>query len=398
MELIRPRYQFIWIIFYSLNNWNKLPLFYISLAVFIKYFYIEKIDMANYIFPNGRHLYKSAKNQRKDSVMKKLFITVVIISALLFSISFAGDETVKPIRPVNTYSIVAYDSTTGQFGAAVQSHWFKVADVIWLEPGIGAVATQSLVDFTYGPLGLEMMKNGKSAKQALEGLLVSDPDNNVRQVAIIDKNGLIATHTGDKCIAEAGHQIGKNYSVQANLMRNNTVWSAMAEAFENAEGDLAERMMAALEAAEAEGGDIRGKQSAAMMVVSGEPTGMSWIDNIVDIRVDDSPAPLPELRRLLNVTRAYNYMNEGDVLIAEKKFDEANKVYSKAAELAPGNMEILFWQAATLVEVGELEKALPIFKVVFEADESWRELVPRLVKADLLPDDDTIIKQIMELK
>ena len=330
--------------------------------------------------------------------MKKLIITSIIITSLIFSISFAGDESIKPIRPVNTYSIVAYDSTTGQFGAAVQSHWFKVADVIWLKPGVGAVATQSLVDFTYGPLGLEMMKNGKSAKQALEGLLVSDPDNNVRQVAIIDKNGLIATHTGDKCIAEAGHQVGKNYSVQANLMRNNTVWSAMAEAFENTEGDLAERMMAALEAAEAEGGDIRGKQSAAMMVVSGEPTGMSWIDNIVDIRVDDSPAPLPELRRLLNVTRAYNYMNEGDVLITEKKFDEANIAYSKAAELAPGNMEILFWQAATLVGVGESEKALPIFREVFKTDESWRELVPRLVKAELLPDDKEIIKQIMELQ
>lgn len=330
--------------------------------------------------------------------MKKLIITTIIITALIFSISLARNDAVRPIRPVNTYSIVAYDSTTGQFGAAVQSHWFKVADVIWLEPGVGAVATQSLADYTYGPLGLEMMKNGKSAKQALDGLLVSDPDNNVRQVAIIDKNGVIATHTGDHCIAEAGHQIGKNYSVQANLMRNNTVWSAMAEAFENAEGDLAERMMAALEAAEAEGGDIRGKQSAAMMVVSGEPTGMSWIDNIVDIRVDDSPEPLPELRRLLDVTRAYNYMDEGDVLITEKKFDEANVAYSNAAELAPGNMEILFWQAATLVEVDQLDLALPIFKRVFEANESWRELIPRLVKADLLPDDDKIIKQIMELK
>ena len=329
--------------------------------------------------------------------MKKLILTTIIIVILASAVLSERNDEVRPIRPVNTYSIVAYDSTTGQFGAAVQSHWFKVADVIWLEPGVGAVATQSLVDFTYGPLGLEMMKNGKSAKQALEGLLVSDPDNNVRQVAIIDKNGVISTHTGDKCIAEAGHHIGKNYSVQANLMRNNTVWSAMAEAFENSEGDLAERMMTALEAAEAEGGDIRGKQSAAMMVVSGEPTGMSWIDNIVDIRVDDSPEPLPELRRLLNVTRAYNYMNEGDVLITEKKFDEANIAYSKAAELAPGNMEILFWQAVTLVEVGQLDLALPIFKEVFEADESWRELVPRLVKADLLPDDETIIKQIMEL-
>ncbi|MCP4705656.1 MAG: DUF1028 domain-containing protein [candidate division Zixibacteria bacterium] len=322
---------------------------------------------------------------------------LIIITALIFSISMANDNSARPIRPVNTYSIVAYDSTTGQFGAAVQSHWFKVADVIWLEPGVGAVATQSLVDFTYGPLGLEMMKNGKSAKQSLEGLLVSDPDNNVRQVAMIDKNCVISTHTGDKCIAEAGHQVGKNYSVQANLMRNNTVWSAMAEAFENAKGDLAERMMKALEAAEAEGGDIRGKQSAAMIVVAAKSTGMKWLDNIIDVRVDDSPAPLPELRRLLDVNRAYNLMNKGDELISQKKFEEANDVYSKAAELSPGNMEILFWQAATLVEIGEIERALPIFKEVFKADESWRTLVPRLVKAELLPDDESIIKQIMEL-
>jgi len=272
-----------------------------------------------------------------------------------------------------------------------------VADVIWLEPGIGAVATQSLVEFSYGPLGLEMMRNGKTAEQALEGLLVSDPDNDVRQVAMIDLNGNVATHTGEHCIAEAGHHIGINYSVQANLMRNNTVWDAMAKAFETTEGDLADRMMAALEAAEAEGGDIRGKQSAAMMVVSGHPTGLSWKDNIVDIRVDDSPAPLPELRRLLNITRAYNHMDRGDELIAEKKYDEANVEYSTAAELAPGNMEILFWQAATLVEVGEVEKALPIFKKVFEIDNSWRELVPRLVKAELLPDDEAIIKRIVEL-
>jgi len=241
-----------------------------------------------------------------------------------------------------------------------------------------------------------MMKNGKSAKQALEGLLASDPENNLRQVAMIDKNGLIATHTGDHCIAEAGHQVGKNYSVQANLMRNNTVWSAMAEAFENSDGDLAEKMMAALEAAEAEGGDIRGKQSAAMMVVSGEPTGMSWIDNIVDIRIDDSPEPLPELRRLLNVTRAYNHMNRGDELIAEKKYDEANSEYSKAAKLTPGNMEILFWQAVTLVEVGQLERALPIFKEVFKTDESWRELIPRLVKVDLLNNTQTDYRAVKD--
>jgi uncharacterized Ntn-hydrolase superfamily protein len=326
--------------------------------------------------------------------MKK---TALILGIFLFLISFlyGSVRAEKPQQPVNTYSIVAYDSTTGEFGAAVQSHWFKVADVIWAEPGVGVVATQSLVDFAYGPLGLEMMKNGKSADLALAGLLASDPQREVRQVAMIDKHGNVAAHTGDKCIAYAGHKTGRTYSVQANLMQDSTVWGAMSRAFEATTGDLAGRMMAALEAAQRERGDIRGKQSAAMLVVRGEPTGQSWNDRIVDLRVDDSPEPLVELRRLLNISRAYDLMNRGDEYIAEKKFDEAAAAYNKAAELAPGNMEILFWQAVTLVTVGEEERSLPIFKRVFDQDDNWRTLVPRLVPAGLLPDDDQMISRIV---
>jgi uncharacterized Ntn-hydrolase superfamily protein len=290
---------------------------------------------------------------------------IIIVSGLFFFIAIAcsvvGEDAVVPIHPVNTYSIIAYDPATGQYGGAVQSHWFKVADVIWLEPGVGAVATQSLVDFAYGPLGLEMMKKGKTARQALDGLLASDPDNAVRQVAMIDKDGRVVTHTGDK-------------------------W----------EGDMAEKMMAALEAAEAEGGDIRGRQSAAMKVVTGSPTGQSWRDYMVDIRVDDSPEPLKELRRLLDISRAYDHMDRGDEYITEGDFEAANAEYSRAAELAPGNPEIRFWQAVTLVSAGQVELSLPIFKGVFEADESWRELVPRLVSSDLLPDDKDVIKRIVE--
>lgn len=325
--------------------------------------------------------------------MPKIILVIALILLMLVSVSA---ENFTPLHPVNTYSIVAYDEATGQFGAAVQSHWFKVADVIWVEPGIGAVATQSLVDFSYGPLGIEMMKKGKTATFALKGLLASDPNNQIRQVAMIDKHGNIATHTGDNCIAEAGHMTGKNYSVQANLMMNNTVWDAMGKAFETAQGDLADKMMAAMEAAQAEGGDIRGMQSAAMVVVTGKPTGMSWKDKFIDIRVDDSPEPLKELNRLLNITRAYEHMNKGDDYIADKKLDLAGQEYELASKLAPGNPEILFWHAVTLVTVDELEKALPIFKEVFAIDENWRTLVPRLVTADLLPKDDVIIKQIVE--
>lgn len=326
----------------------------------------------------------------------KVLINTLILVLLVSSVLLAGDDVV-PIHPVNTFSIIAYDSATGQFGAAVQSHWFKVADVIWLEPGVGAVATQSLVNFSYGPLGLEMLKNGKTPKEALDGLLTSDPNNSVRQVAIIDTSGVAAVYTGDKCIAEAGHKTGKFYSVQANLMRNNTVWGAMADAFVNTDGDLAEKLMSALEAAQAEGGDIRGKQSAALVVVSGEPTGRSWEDRLIDIRVDDSPEPLKELRRLLNISRAYDHMNMGDEYIASGEMDKAKAEYQKASELAPGNPEIMYWYAVTLVSANEVEAALPVFKEVFEVDKSWQVLIPRLVDAELFPDDEAIIKKVMDL-
>jgi uncharacterized Ntn-hydrolase superfamily protein len=326
--------------------------------------------------------------------MKRLSAVAILLSICSCALA-ANPAAINPSQFANTFSIVAYDSTTGQFGAAVQSHWFKVGDVIWLEAGVGAVATQSVVEFSYGPLGLEMMKAGKSAKQALDGLLASDSLNRIRQVAMIDKNGNVVTHTGSKCIAYAGHHVGKNYSCQANLMKDSTVWGAMAKAFESTSGDLADRMMAALEAAQAEGGDIRGKQSAAMVVVSGKPTGRSWIDRQIDIRVDDSPEPLVELRRLLNITRAYDHMNKGDEAIAVKNWDRANDEYSQASKLAAGNLEIMFWYAVTLVTAGEVDRSLPLFKEIFKADPNWRILVPRLVDADQLPNDPTIIKKVV---
>jgi len=318
-----------------------------------------------------------------------------LIVMLIISSPLTGNDR-APFKPVNTFSIVCFDPETGQFGAAVQSHYFKVADVIWLEPGVGAVATQSMVDFAYGPIGLEMMEKGRTAEEALAGCLASDPDRDFRQVAMIDRMGIASAHTGLKCIAEAGHLIGENFSVQANLMKNATVWGAMANAFKETEGDLAEKMMAALEAAQAEGGDIRGKQSAAMVVVSGEPTGQSWRDRIIDIRVDDSPKPLEELRRLLNISRAYKHMDEGDNFITLGDFEAARQEYKMAAELAPGNVEIKFWYAVTLATEGELKDALPVFKEVFEEDPVWRELVSRLVPAGILPDEQSVIDQILE--
>lgn len=324
-------------------------------------------------------------------------VRIVLVLALLTGSISAGQSPsqLAGTAKATTYSIVAYDSATGQLGAAVQSHWFKVADVIWVEPNVGAIASQSLADFTYGHLGLEMLKMGRSPEEALRGLIEADPNPAVRQVAIVDADGEWAVHTGEGCIAEAGDRCGDGYCVQANLMAKNTVWDAMAKAYENTTGDLADRMMAALEAAQAEGGDIRGKQSAAMVVVTGEPTGRPWEDKIVDIRVDDSPQPLMELRRLLQVTRAYDWMNRGDGFIAEEKFDEAAMAYAKASEFVPDNMEIVFWHAATLAEVGQVEKALPLFKKCFAADKAWKELIPRLVDASLLNDDPAMLEKIL---
>jgi uncharacterized Ntn-hydrolase superfamily protein len=302
-------------------------------------------------------------------------------------------------RPVHTYSIVARDPQTGQIGVAVQSHWFSVGALVpWAEAGVGAVATQSFVDPSYGKLGLDLMRAGRTAPDALRGLLAADEGREVRQVAMIDAQGRVAAHTGSKDIPMAGHITGANFSVQANLMLRDTVWPAMARAFGNAKGDLAERMLIALEAAEAEGGDIRGKQSAALIVVSGASTGRPWQDRVFDLRVDDHPEPLRELRRLLIVARAYNHMNAGDLAVEKKDNEAALREYSAAARLVPDNAEMVYWHAVALVNMQRVDEALPLFAKVFRMDPNWRTLTPRLAKVDQLPDDPKLIQRIVSAK
>jgi uncharacterized Ntn-hydrolase superfamily protein len=298
-------------------------------------------------------------------------------------------------RPVHTYSIIARDHVTGEFGAAVQSHWFAVGTMcLWAESGVGAVATQALVDPGYGRLGLELMRAGKSAPDALRGLLASDEVRETRQVAMIDTMGRIMAHTGEKTIAAAGHHVGKDYSVQANLMLNNKVWPAMAQGFEAATGDLAGRMMAALEAGQAAGGDIRGRQSAALVVVIGKPTGRPWADRTFDLRVDDHPEPLKELRRLIVLQRAYNHMNAGDKAMERKDHRSALEEYGAAARLAPDNLEIIYWHAIALVNMQRIDDAMPLFRWVFARDRNWVALTPRLAEAELLPNDPQLIERI----
>jgi uncharacterized Ntn-hydrolase superfamily protein len=304
----------------------------------------------------------------------------------------------RPLRPVHTFSIVARDPVTGDLGVAVQSHWFSVGPIVpWAEAGVGAVATQSFVDPAYGKLGLDLMRAGRSAPDALRALLAGDEGREVRQVAMIDASGRVDAWTGKNDIQAAGHHVGKDYSVQANLMLNDKVWPAMAEAFEASKGDLAERMLAALDAAQAVGGDIRGRQSAALIVVTAKSTGQSWKDRIFDLRVDDSPQPLQELRRLVTLQRAYNHMNAGDLAVEKKDNEGALREYGAAEKLVPDNAEMIYWHAVALVNMGRVDESLPLFKRVFAMDRNWIELTPRLPQSGLLPNDPKIIQRIVSV-
>jgi uncharacterized Ntn-hydrolase superfamily protein len=304
------------------------------------------------------------------------------------------------IRPVSTYSIVARDPTTGDLGVAVQSHWFSVGSVVtWAEAGVGAVATQAMSDPSYGPYGLVAMRAGRSAPEALKELLAKDVSREIRQVAMIDATGHVATHTGSRCIKPAGHITDQKaqFSVQANMMANDTIWPAMAKAYREAQGDLADRLIAALEAAEAAGGDIRGRQSAALLVVSGQPTGKPWVDRKFDLRVEDHPRPVDELKRLVRLQRAYLHMNAGDLAVEKSDIAAANAEYNEARKLAPHLVEIPFWCAVTLVNGGRVDEALPIFKSVFQREKVWAELIPRLVESELLVNDPAVIKKILAM-
>jgi len=324
----------------------------------------------------------------------------------------------KPLRPVHTFSIVAFDPATGELGVAVQSHWFAVGSgVPWAEAGVGAVATQSFLDPSYGPLGLDLMRSGKSAPDALRGLLQADESCNIRQVAMIDTQGRVATFTGAKDIQPAGGiagdstgegatiqcggqsggtvRVGKNYAVQANLMSSDKIWPAMSKGFESTQGDLAGKMLAALDAAQAVGGDIRGRQSAALIIVPAKSSGRPWSDYLFNLRVDDSPEPLKELRRLVTLQRAYNHMNAGDKAVELHDNQAALREYGAAEHLVPDSAEMIYWHAIALVNMGKLEESFPLFKKVFAMDRNWADLTGRLPKSGLLPDDPQLIKRIV---
>jgi uncharacterized Ntn-hydrolase superfamily protein len=351
--------------------------------------------------------------------MKRLLCVLCVLCGSAFS----------QLRPVHTFSIVARDPVTGQIGVAVQSHWFSVGSVVtWAEAGVGAVATQSFVDPSYGPNGLELMRKGTAAPEALKQLLAKDKFTEGRQVAFVDSNGKVGVFTGCKDMQAAGHiagspndtfaidsikssdgkceselRYGREFSTEANLMLNDKIWSAMASAYKSTKGDLADRLLAALDAAQAVGGDIRGRQSAAILIVEGKRQPAPWMGRVFDLRVDDAAEPLQELRRLVALQRAYNHMNAGDLAVEHKDNEAALREYSAAEQIAqktPGVLpsrlaEMIYWHAVALVNMNRVEESLPMFKRAFAIEKGWIELTPRLPRSGLLPDDPKLIERIM---
>ncbi len=302
------------------------------------------------------------------------------------------------LQMCHTYSIVARDPRTGQLGVAVQSHYFCVGGVVtWAEAGVGAVATQAMVDPSYGPRGLELMREGKSAPDALAALVAADPGRDVRQVAMVDSEGHAGAYTGSSAIAEAGHLVGEGFSVQANMMLRNTVWAAMAEAFRSTKGELVDRLLAALEAAEAEGGDIRGRQSAALLVVEAKSSGRPWYDKVFDIRVDDAPEPLIELRRLADVSRAYAHLRQAQTALARGDSHAMNTEFERAAHLSGDNPEMRFWQAIALMSSNRIDDGLAMLGKIVARDANWRELALRLPEFMLPRTGEELLARIRKL-
>jgi uncharacterized Ntn-hydrolase superfamily protein len=338
------------------------------------------------LFSNGRGLPRRAGTL--------LAMTLIF----LFSIPTTAQIFNKKEPLAHTFSIVARDEKTGEMAVGVQSHWFSVGTAVsWGEGGVGVVATQSFVLKSYGPKGLELMKQGKTAKEALDMLLKQDEGLDVRQVAMIDTNGNVAAHTGKKCIDYASHIIGKNYSVQSNMMLNNKVCPAMSKAFEASIGKpLAERVLITLNAAEAVGGDIRGKQSAAILVVAGRSEDKPWDEKLIDLRVDDNTAPLKEMDRLLRLFRAYEHMNNGDLAVEKNEMQKAMDEYAAAMKMFPSNLEMQYWTAITLANNKEVKKAAAMLQKIYAKDANWSELTKRLPKVGLLNVSESDLKMLMK--
>jgi uncharacterized Ntn-hydrolase superfamily protein len=292
-----------------------------------------------------------------------------------------------------TYSIVARDPDTGELGVAVQSHWFSVGSIVtWAQPGVGAVATQANAEAAYGPRALALLADGVPAPDALARLVAADPGGPSRQVAVVDAAGRVGVHTGSKCIAYAGHVTGPGVSCQANIMVSDRVWPAMLGAFGAGAGagSLTSRLLDALDAAEREGGDIRGRQSAAILVVPAE--GEPW-RTLISLRVEDHPEPLPELRRVVRLHEAYGLAGQADELLNAGRHDEAARLYVQASDCVPDNHELLFWAGLGTVQAGDLDGGVAKVERAIALQPAWRDLLPRL-PAELAPAAPAVLARL----
>ena len=290
-----------------------------------------------------------------------------------------------------TYSIVARDAESGELGVAVQSHWFSVGSIVsFARAGVGAVATQSIAEPAYGPRLLDALADGEPPDRALARLLADDEQARFRQVAVVAPSAAVAVHTGDGCMVHAGDRAGDGYSTQANLMASPRVWPAMAEAFEASEGPLSRRLLETLEAGEEAGGDVRGRQSAALLVVPGE--GESW-ERSVDLRVEDHADPLGELRRLVGLHDAYGFADRGDELTGEGRHEEAAEQYARASALAPGNAELSFWAGLGIAQGGDLDAGVERVRAALAEHDGWRQLLAR-VNSEVAPAADAVAEAL----
>ena len=325
---------------------------------------------------------------------------IIVIAAAFLCFAQVHAQVYKVNEPlVHTFSIVARDSATGEMAVGVQSHWFSVGTLVpGGEAGVGVVATQAFVDKSYGPKALALLKQGFTSQKALDSLLKADAGREVRQVAIIDAKGNVAGHTGKNCIQYASDIQGDNFSVQSNMMLGNKVCESMAAAFRASYGKpLAERVLAALDAAQKAGGDIRGMQAAALITVPGSVNNQPWNDKSIDVRVDDNPQPLKELRRLYNLYIAYQHMNNGDFATEKNDMETAMNEYRTAMKMFPSNLEMQYWTAITLANNHKVNEALPMLKKIFATDKNWKELTKRLPPVGLLTVSNEEMKKIMSL-
>lgn len=320
----------------------------------------------------------------------------------------SADRSAATLRPrrgaafreplVATYSIVARDPATGHLGVAVQSYHFSVGSLSpYAQAGVGAVTIQAFAKLYYGSDGLRLMHEGARADATLEALLARDHHSDYRQVAVVDRHGGAAAHTGRLCVPAAGHHIGDGYACQGNMLAREDTWHRMAEAFEGAEGPLHDRMVRALEAGDGMGGDLRGKRSAALIVVNPEYTGDPEADVTFDLRVEDDDEPLAELKRLICLKTAFHHNGQGAHFLRHGQYEAAVAEFSKAESLAPNRQELVFWRAVALLNAGHADEAESLFRRLFQCSESWRQMVERIAQAGFLPDKESVVQVILRL-